>query len=89
MKRVKAWAMGSPVKLVSHYPDDYMPPIGAVGTIVAPVDDEGDLDVLFLGHPCPNPPGTFWCVPKCQLEPAQLVDEGERVVPVVIEWEEK
>lgn len=86
--KVDAWAVGAPVKLVSHYPDDYMPPIGYVGTIISPMDSDGDFDVLFPGCPCPNPPGTFWCVPKRQLAPAVLVD-GERVVRVTIEWEEE
>lgn len=84
MTRTHAWAVGAPVKIISHDPDDYMPPIGTVGTILTPMDDEGDFDVLFAGHPCPNLPGSYWCVPKCQLAPAILADSEHIELSAVV-----
>lgn len=40
--------------------DKYMPPLGSVGEIVGPLDDQGDYEVLFYHHPCPVPPGITW-----------------------------
>lgn len=33
--------------------DAFMPPLGAIGEIVGPLDDDGDYEVLFKKHPCP------------------------------------
>jgi hypothetical protein len=63
------FSLGQSVKLVSHDPEDYLPPVGAVGVIEGS-DGDGDYDVLFPGHPCPVPPGRSWVVPGCQLAPA-------------------
>ena len=40
--------------------DAFMPPLGAVGEIVGPLDEFGDYEVLFPRHPCPVPPGVTW-----------------------------
>ena len=47
--------------------DGFMPPLGAIGEIVA--FDDGDYDVLFPKHPCPVPPGITWCAPPTWLMP--------------------
>ena len=47
----------------------YMPPLGAVGEIKSPLDEEGDHDVLFPRHPCPVPPEVTWCTPARWLIP--------------------
>lgn len=49
--------------------DGYMPPLGAVGEVVEPMDEDGDLGVLFPLHPCPNPPGIHWYAPPSWLMP--------------------
>lgn len=54
------------------------PPIGAVGEITEPLDEDGDYFVLFEEYPCPwGEPD--WFVPPCFLIP---LDDGEPVVPV-------
>lgn len=40
--------------------DGFMPPLGAVGEIVGPLDEYGDYEVLFPRHPCQVPPGITW-----------------------------
>jgi hypothetical protein len=41
-----------------------MPPVGACGTIVEPIDETGDYGVEFDTYPCPHPPGTHWYAHK-------------------------
>lgn len=49
--------------------DSFMPPIGAVGEIVALVDMDGDYEVDFHDYPCPVPPGETWFIPYGWLIP--------------------
>lgn len=63
---------GHTVRLISHEPDDYLPPIGTIGTIGEPADEDGDCYVIFLGWPCPAPPGSGWYVHWSQLAPEAL-----------------
>jgi hypothetical protein len=70
---------GQMVKLVSHDPEDYMPPIGAVGTVLRGQDDVGDVSVLFHGYPCGTLDGNDWEVPACQLAPATLAPDLQMV----------
>jgi hypothetical protein len=69
-----AFHVGQMVKLVSHTPDGYMPPVGAVGTVLRGADNVGDCSVLFHGYPCPVE-STDWEVPSCQLVPAVLAPD--------------
>jgi len=62
--------------------DGCMPPLGAVGEIVGPLDDEGDYEVLFPRHPCPVPPGVSWFAQANWLMP---LDDGEK--PEMLERE--
>ena len=48
--------------------DGFMPPLGAVGEIVGPLDKCGDHEVLFPKHPCPVSEPT-WEVPARWLMP--------------------
>jgi hypothetical protein len=53
------------------------PPIGAVGEITEPMDEDDDYFVLFPEHPCPvGEPD--WYVAACMLIP---LDDGEPVEP--------
>jgi hypothetical protein len=65
---------GSRVMLINH--DGYMPPLGSRGVVVSDVDDAGDCDVLFHGHPCPAPPDITWCAHHSWLLP---LDGGEPI----------
>lgn len=49
--------------------DGFMPPLGAVGEIVGPLDKYSEHEVLFPRHPCPVPPGVTWEVPVKWLMP--------------------
>lgn len=49
--------------------DGYMPPIGACGVIVEPLDDDGDYGVEFPDYPCPHPPGKHWYAYQAWLVP--------------------
>lgn len=45
------------------------PPIGTLGTVVTPLDEYGDYDVVFDDYPCPVPsppplPSDSWVVHK-------------------------
>lgn len=54
------------------------PPIGAIGEITEPMDQDGDYFVLFPEYPCPvNEPE--WFVAGCMLIP---LDDGEPVTLV-------
>lgn len=55
--------------------DGYMPPVGSVGEIVEPLDEQGDYAVLFDECPCPVPPGPWWYIPAMWLIP--LDDEAQ------------
>lgn len=79
------FAVGQMVKLVSHAPDPYVPPIGAIGTVLRVADGYGDYAVLFHaypwnpahGLPLDNPlEGNDWEVPGCQLAPLADVPES-------------
>lgn len=59
--------IGTPVCLVGT--DGFMPPVGACGTIVEPIDETGDYGVEFDTYPCPHPPGTHWYAHKTWLVP--------------------
>jgi hypothetical protein len=60
--------------------DGYMPPFGALGQIVEPMDEDGDYGVLFFAHPCPNPPGIHWYAPPSWLMP---IDGNEKQTETV------
>lgn len=62
--------------------DGFMPPLGAVGEIVGPLDEYGDHEVLFPLHPCPVPPGVTWEAQERWLMP---LDDGEK--PEMLERE--
>lgn len=47
--------------------DGYMPPMGAIGEIVG--YDGEDYEVFFPKHPCPVPPGLYWCALPSWLMP--------------------
>lgn len=49
--------------------DGYMPPLGAIGEIVGPLDEDGDYEVLFPQHLCPVPPGVTWAAQAHWLMP--------------------
>lgn len=53
--------------------DGFMPPLGAVGEIVGPLDPVGDHEVLFPHHPCPVCEPT-WEIPARWLMP---ISEGD------------
>ena len=61
--------------------DVFMPPLGAVGEIVGPLDEFGDYEVLFHRYPCPNPPGITWETQAHWLMP---LDDGERKTNVCV-----
>lgn len=69
--------IGAAVRLARHYPEEFLPPVGVVGTIVGPLDWMGDHAVFFPGYPCEAGPGTDWEVPASQLEPAVLQDDRD------------
>ena len=48
--------------------DDFMPPLGAVGEIVGPLDGYGDHEVLFPRHLCPVCE-VIWEIPARWLMP--------------------
>lgn len=56
--------------------DGYMPPLGACGEIVSREDVDGDYDVLFPHHPCPNPPDTSWIAHRSWLLPVGQRDKA-------------
>lgn len=66
---------GDLVRLIGT--DGYMPPIGAIGTVVSNFDCDDDADVLFHGHPCPNPPGTYWVAARWMLRKIDPPATGE------------
>jgi hypothetical protein len=51
------------------------PPIGAVGEITEPIDEDGDYLVLFPEHPCPVGDEPDWFAPHWALVP--IDDEQE------------
>lgn len=82
-----AFRVGQMVKLVNHIPEDYMPPIGAIGTVLRGADGIGDYAVLFHGYPCGTLDGNDWEVPGCQLAP--LTDAPEGVLQCASQVSEK
>lgn len=40
--------------------DGFMPPLGSVGEIIGPLDEDGDYEVLFPNCRCPVPPGEWF-----------------------------
>ena len=58
--------------------DGFMPPLGAIGEIVGLLDELGDHEVLFPGHPCPVPPGITWEAQAHWLMP--LDDDATRAI---------
>ena len=46
--------------------DNFMPPLGAEGEVVGPLDCYGDHEVLFPKYPCPVETIT-WEIPKVWL----------------------
>lgn len=54
--------------------DGFMPPMGAFGEIVGPLDVYGDHEVLFPHHPCPVAEIT-WEIPARFLMPIDPTDE--------------
>jgi hypothetical protein len=73
---------GSRVMLIGT--DGYMPPLGSRGIILSDFDEVGDCDVLFHGHPCPNPPDTSWVAHRSWLLP---LDDGDTAMPADAETE--
>lgn len=59
--------IGQAVMLVGT--DGSMPPMGAVGVIVGPLDHDGDHEVDFPAHPCPVGGEETWFVPARWLMP--------------------
>lgn len=57
------WPVGTMVMLVVDYGPDESPPAGAYGEVIAPLDSEGDYEVLFPHYLCPVPPGEWWFIP--------------------------
>lgn len=53
--------------------DGFMPPMGACGVIVGPLDWCGDHEVLFPDYPCPVSEPT-WEIPARWL---MLIDDGQ------------
>jgi len=66
--------------------DDFMPPIGSVGVVLGEDRAGGilDYDVEFDGHPCPNPPGTFWCIPPYWLMRIDPLQEARDIISSVV-----
>ncbi len=65
--------------------DGYMPPMGAVGCIVSPIDEDGDYEVHFELYPCPVPPDVTWFAHSSWLIPLSGVTtrcENEHCVTV-------
>ena len=54
------------------------PPIGSIGEITEPMDEDGDYFVLFSEWPCPHGEPD-WYVPHWALIP---IDDGEHVPEV-------
>jgi hypothetical protein len=65
--------VGQLVMLMAH--DDYLPPIGAIGEIVGPLDADGDYEVMFPKHPCPVE-SPEWYVRECFLAPVRGIPEA-------------
>ena len=61
--------------------DDEAMPVGAVGEVLDGPDWMNDYDVEFPGHPCPVPPGTFWCCNRAWL--VVVKDPPPRVVTAI------
>ena len=81
--------VGARVMLVGT--DGFMPPMGAIGTVVGPLDEYGDHEVdfpahpwrLFPGHDGPVSPAESdtWEVPAKWLMP--LDDDGQPAEPTI------
>ena len=77
--------VGQRVMLIAHWPECVeLPPIGAIGEIAEPLDDEGDYYVLFPEYPCPVDHEPEWFCPPWALipiddPPAVVVDRDELV----------
>lgn len=70
--------VGDLVRLIGD--DGFMPPLGSIGTVESAEDEYGDHDVLFIGYPCPNPPGTTWVTHKTwikRIDPSALSEAVE------------
>lgn len=70
--------VGQCVMLIAQWdePGCTIPPIGAVGEIVEPMDCEGDYYVLFPDHPCLFDREAEWFTPHWALIP--IDDPGEK-----------
>ena len=64
--------------------DGFMPPLGAVGEIVGPLDAYGDHTVLFPHYPCPVPPGVTW---EAQAQWLMPLNDGPSVMAQVDQLE--
>lgn len=71
--------VGQRVMLIASWleTDCVLPPIGAMGEITEPLDEDGDYLALFDGYPCPYGEPD-WFVPAWALIP---IDDGEPVTP--------